>query len=87
MARIIEFDTVRVIALHGTPESHLAIANAERPPRVGDVGTVVDVAAGQTSAERRYVVESGRSGGRAVWLAEFGADELEFVARPGAPPR
>jgi hypothetical protein len=83
--RIIEFDTVRVVALHGTPESHLAISDAERPPRVGDLATVVDLIPGPAGAGTRYIAEVGHPDGRMVWLAEFGADELEFVARPTAP--
>jgi len=43
MSRILEYDTVRVVALHGSPESHLAFSEAARPPAVGDVGTVVDL--------------------------------------------
>jgi hypothetical protein len=43
LIELIEFDTVRIVALHGTPESHLAISYAECPPRIGDLGTVVDL--------------------------------------------
>lgn len=85
MSRIVEFDTVRVVALHGTPESHLATVDAERPPRVGDLATVVDLVAGPPGAGARYVAETCHPDGRIVWLAEFSSDEVEFVARPGAP--
>jgi hypothetical protein len=83
--RIIEFDTVRVVALHGTPESHLAVTGAERPPRVGDLATVVDLITRAPGAETRYIAEVGHPDGRMVWLAEFSADEVEFVSRPPAP--
>ena len=85
MKRIIEFDTVRVVALHGTPESHLGVLDAERPPRIGDLATVVDLIAGPPGAGTRYIAEVGYPDGRMVWLAEFSADELEFVSRPAAP--
>ena len=86
MNRIIEFDTVRIVALHGTPESHLAVADAERPPRVGDLGTVVHLVPTFDADDpaTRFIVESSEGGPSWVWLAEFGRDELELVARPGA---
>ena len=86
VARIIEFDTVRIVALRGTPESHLAVSGAERPPRVGDLGTVVHLVPTFDADDpaTRYMVESNEGSPSLVWLAEFSRDELEFVARPEA---
>ena len=70
-----ELDVVRVIALHGAPAEHLAVARVQRPPRIGDIGTVVERAA---DAPSRYLVESVTGEGETVWLAEFTADEIEL---------
>ena len=81
MTNIVEFDTVRVVALQNSPESHLAISQFDRPPAIGDLGTVV----GYTSPydpqhpATRFIVESCATDGRTIWLAEFSHDEIEFV--------
>lgn len=48
----------------------------QRPPQVGDVGTLLDILHAPGLPER-YVVESSGSDGRTVWLGDFAADELE----------
>jgi len=78
------FDTVRVVSLTGPPEDYLALSTSERPPRVGDLGTVTYIAPGLGGGGTRYAVESGHEDGRADWLADFSAAELAFVARPPA---
>ena len=71
--------TVRVVALTGSPEDHLVLWTAERPPRVGDVGTVVDIAARLGGVGRHYTVELSHPDARRVWLAVFAEHELEIV--------
>jgi hypothetical protein len=76
---IAEHDTVRVVSLTGSPEDHLVLATAERPPRVGDVGTVVNIADRLGGVGRHYTVEVSHPDARRVWLAVFAAHELELV--------
>lgn len=82
-------DRVRIASLTGSGADHLVHANAERPPRIGDVGRVVDVAARLGGVGRHYTVALDDADGRPVWLAVFAAHELEVVdpqsARPDAP--
>ena len=83
MDDIREFDTVRVVQLVGSPESHLAVSFAQRAPAIGDEGTVLELPSvnfnGQTMG---FIVESTEGGAKCVWLAEFSRDELEVVFRP-----
>ena len=93
MDRLIEFDTVRIVQIHGPPEAHLA-ADLEPPekaasrqlPRIGDTGTIVHLisADGRTDGHphdlgTRYFVERVTPDGRTEWLAEFSRGELELV--------
>lgn len=82
--RIIEFDTVRVAAIHGSAESHLAINDCLRPPAIGDLGTVVHLTPTYNPGDpnTRFIVESNEGQADLVWLAEFSREELEFVSRP-----
>ena len=79
--RIVLLDRVRIVSLTGSGTDHLVIATAERPPRVGDVGTVVDVAERLGGVGRHYTVALRADDATAyVWLAVFAAHELEVVA-------
>jgi hypothetical protein len=76
---IAKHDTVRVIALTGSAADHLVISTSERPPRVGDVGIVVDIADRLGGVGRHYTVELSHADARPVWLAVFARHELELV--------
>ena len=75
---ITEFDAVRVVRIDGVPEDHLASSQSLRPPRVGDLGTVVD-RRDDEGGQTRFVVESTADDSRLIWLAEFRADEIELA--------
>lgn len=86
--RIIEFDTVRITKLNGSAESHLAIAEHERLPAVGDEGTVMHLTPWDPdNLATIFTVESNDGDPGCVWLADFSRDELEFVSRPAPLPR
>ena len=68
-----------MIALTGSPSAHLVIPTAQRPPQVGDIGTVVDIADRLGGDGRHYTVELTHADGRPVWLAVFAAHELALV--------
>jgi hypothetical protein len=78
--QIAERDRVRVTSLTGAPSDHLIIVTAERPPRVGDIGTVVDIADRLGGRGRHYTVVFTHPDARPIWLAIFAAHELELVA-------
>ena len=79
MDTIAKHDRVRIIALTGSPEDHLIRAVAERSPRIGDVGTVVNIADRLGGGGPHYSVELCHSDRRPIWLAVFAAHELELV--------
>ena len=79
MTSIAIADRVRIASLLGSGADHLVHANAERVPRVGDVGTVVDVSARLGGVGKHYTVAHVNEDGRQVWLAVFAAHELEVV--------
>ena len=51
----------------------------QRPPQVGDVGTLLDILHAPGLPDR-YVVESSGEDGVTVWLGDFAAEELDPVA-------
>jgi hypothetical protein len=71
-------DAVRIVQLNEPAVRHLVVPNAQRVPRLGDVGTIVEVH--PTDAGPRFLVESDDGDGEIVWLAEFAADEIELEA-------
>ena len=74
-------DSVRVVALTGSGLDHLVRLTSERPPRVGDIGTVVDITRRMGGVGRHYTVELRHADARPIWLAVFAAHELEVVSR------
>lgn len=73
-----QYGLVRVRRQLNAPETYDGWRVNQRPPRAGDVGTLLDVltAAGHPD---RYVVECSGEDGVSVWLADFLADEIEPV--------
>jgi hypothetical protein len=78
--QIAKGDQVRVTSLTGGGADHVVVVTALRPPRVGDIGTVVDIVARLGGAGRHYTVACGELGAPQQWLAIFAAHELELVA-------
>ena len=52
----------------------------QRPPQVGDVGTLLDIL-NASGLPDRYVVESSGGDGITVWLGDFAAEELESLSK------
>jgi hypothetical protein len=71
---------VRVVELTGSAMDHLVVLTSERPPRVGDIGTVVDISTRLGGVGRHYTVELRHPDARPIWLAVFAAHELEVVS-------
>ncbi len=78
MSRLREYSLVRVVKLRAAPDEYDGWKVNTRAPRVGDLGTLVDIlhAAGVPD---RYVVEcaSDTGDGSDEWLGDFAEDELE----------
>ncbi|HEY6073723.1 MAG TPA: hypothetical protein VIV15_10095 [Anaerolineales bacterium] len=75
-----EYDVVRVTKLLKPERDFMGSEDTKRPPRVGDIGTIVDIPEGSSDY---YVVEcvdsDEGSWGATLWLADFVSDELELV--------
>ena len=73
-----------MVTLTGSATDHLVRITAERPPQIGDIGTVVDISERLGGAGRHYTVALTQEDAQPVWLAVFAAHELEVVALPAA---
>jgi hypothetical protein len=71
-----QYDSVRVARLLDPPETYNGWGFNRRPPRVGDVGTIVDILVAQGVPDS-YVVESSDPDGVTIWLGDFRTEELE----------
>jgi hypothetical protein len=71
-----EYEMVRVRQLLRAAEEYDGWRFNQRPPRVGDVGYIVDVLHADGVPDN-YVVESSGPDGITVWLGDFSEDELE----------
>ena len=90
--QIAKGDQVRITSLTGAAADHLIIVTAERPPGIGDIATVVDVADRLGGRGRHYTVALMHPDAGPIWLAIFAAHELElvasvYVAGPSGTPR
>lgn len=74
------FVCVRVRYLRNEGSSHDGWRVNQRPPQVGDCGTVLDVLSAP-NLPNKYVVESSLPDASSLWLADFFAEEIE-VDRP-----
>ena len=78
--QLAQHDLVRIVSLTGAAIDHVVVVTAVRVPQIGDIGTVVDIAARLGGIGRHYTVACGPVGARPNWLATFAAHELELVA-------
>lgn len=74
-------DDVRVVRLDRNGADHLVVHEAQRAPRLGDRGSILEVRG--SGDELRYLVEADDGDGEAIWLAEFGVDELQLESEFG----
>ena len=71
-----QYDIVRVSQLLKEPADYNGWGVNQRAPRVGEVGTIVDIlqASGLSDC---FVVECCDPNGVAVWVGDFASEELE----------
>ncbi len=77
MARLRRYGLVRIKLLLQPPSGYDGWRVNQRPPRVGDIGILLDILPASGGLRERYVVESSGAGGVSVWLGDFAAEELE----------
>ena len=77
-----EYEMVRVRQLLRAPEEYDGWRLNQRPPRVGDVGYIVDIL--HDGLRGDYVVESSGPDGITIWLGDFMAEELEQYSPSGS---
>jgi hypothetical protein len=73
-----QYSLVRVVRLLQPLDEYDGWRVNQRPPRIGDVGCLIDMLEAPGLANR-YVVELSGSDGCDIWLADFCAEELEPV--------
>lgn len=71
-----EYSTVRIRWLLRPPDSYDGWRVNQRPPRIGDSGTIIHVLKASGLPDK-YVVESCCPNGVPIWLGDFAAEELE----------
>jgi len=70
-----EHDCVKIVRLLQANRPFDGTEGVKRPPRVGDIGTIVHL------AQSFCIVESVDSEGYTIWLADFLVEELEICER------
>ena len=77
-----QYELVRVVKLMQLEADYDGWRVNQRPPRIGDVGTILDVLSAPGLPDE-YVVEAvNGDDATTIWLAIFLADELETFTSP-----
>lgn len=71
-----EYEVVRVRQLIQSADALDGWGVNQRPPALGDVGTLLDILTAP-GVPRKYVVECSGKDGVSIWLADFFEDEIE----------
>ncbi len=82
MTTLKQYSMVRVRQLLHPPEHYDGWRLNQRPPRVGDMGTIVDILQAQ-GLPNKFVVECSDPEGVDIWLADFSSEELEALPDKG----
>lgn len=85
MSLEVEYQTVRIRKLVRPPEACDDWGLNRRPPRIGDLGTLIHRLQAQ-GLETRYVVENCDADGIPIWMCDLTEEEIE-VAPAGAGAR
>ena len=78
VASLEQYGLVRIRQLLQPAAAYDSWSISQRPPLVGDMGTLLDILHAPGLPDR-YVVESVGADGVTVWLGDFAAEELEPV--------
>jgi hypothetical protein len=87
MSRLKQYGLARVRLLKKEPSEYDGWGVNQRPPAVGDVGTLIDILTAPDGS-KNYVVEASGPDGISIWLGDFSKDELEaFTEEPNKAPQ
>lgn len=78
MSELRQYGLVRVVQLLQSPNDYDGWNFNRRSPRVGDIGTIVDILQAPGFPDD-YVVESSDEDGITIWLGDFRAEELSPI--------
>lgn len=67
---------VEVVQLLDVDRPYSGEQDVKRPPRVGDVGTVLHIMLDRRDDSLIYIVKKAADDGKTVWLADFHPEEL-----------
>lgn len=79
MKKIPEYSKVRIIKLTDPERNFDGWGVNQRPPAIGDTGTLIDILKAQGYPDMYVVESSDSSTGITIWLSEFLVEELELV--------
>jgi hypothetical protein len=67
---------VEVVQLLDVDRPYSGSQEVKRPPKIGDVGTVLHIMLDRRDDSLIYIVKKAAEDGKTVWLADFHAEEL-----------
>ena len=73
-----EYDVVRVVQLLHSPDHYDGWKLNKRHPKIGDTGTVLNIAT-VPNLPTHFIVEASSPNGIPDWLGDFVAEELELM--------
>jgi len=73
-----QYSLIRVIKILRSAENYDGWHINQRPPRIGDIGTIVEVLHAP-NLPIDYVVECSNNDGTDIWLSLFYAEEIEAI--------
>jgi hypothetical protein len=76
MKLLVKYSLACIVQLHHPLEAYDGWRINRRPPRVGDVGTIVEILQAP-GLPAKYVLEACAADGTTIWLCDFDADEIE----------
>jgi hypothetical protein len=77
VAELKEYTQVKVVKLLHSPEHYDGWKLNKRPPRVGDIGYLIDILTAPNYPHSYIVESSNPDNGVTVWMGDFQAEELE----------
>jgi hypothetical protein len=79
---VVQYGLVRVKVVLRDSEEYDGWKFNQRPPRVGDIGTITDILHARGVPDHFVVEMSEPDTGKTIWLSEFEKEELEPLKRP-----
>jgi hypothetical protein len=74
-----QYDVVKVAALLEAERHIIGTEGVSRQPRIGNIGTILEIPKMPVGMKQVYVVECIDLEGYTIWLADFVGEELEVI--------